>query len=462
MKKMFVALAAAGLLTGAFAAEFVAVKPGDMKSIKPIRVAGVKGSSNGRLVMTTGWINYTEVAGAQRVGNLLFDNYEGDGTQAPGNEFPTDGLYGEKYFFSELGETEGTRWIRRSASYRNVLWSRGMESLFSGGNGQEAVGVDVLFNQNVDEPFLYALLTSDDPTTSTLPDFSTFSGIIYDFGPVPPGFYLSNIDLRDTGLSHTMPSDGRGSYMGIFGNAFDEGTGEITLSQQAQPGLWGTKPLNPSQINRFMWQDGKDDDGSHNGDFESNEYIDWKFINRANNLERPAISYTVTRGQEIGSNDPAKLAAVDGNFVRVQQRFQFAPTLANAEIVYAATIPSDRDLTLTRTLRAYVTARANSLPFGDPSCRYEIALRNWNTGQFVRQLNTKPTLSFTEVYSFNIDKPISAEFIRSGDRRVEVRVSVFHLAPLSPAWELGVDAANVFYAYSGPIPLGPSVAFSKP
>jgi hypothetical protein len=457
---MICALLAASVAT-AFAADYVQVKPSEIQSIKPIRVAGVKGTSNGRLVMTTGWINYTEVAGAQRVGNLLFDNYEGDGTQAPDTERPVDGLYGEKYFFSELGENEGTRWIRRGASYRNVLWSRGIESLFPGANGAEALGVDVLFNQNVDEPFLYALLTSDDPTTNTAPDFSTFSGIIYDFGPVPPGFYLSNIDLRDTGLSHTMPSDGRGSYAGIFGNNFDEGSGEITLSQQAQPGQWGTKPLNPSQISRFGFQDGKDDDGSHNGEITDDERIDYKFIS-VNNKEYAATSYTVTRGQEIGSNDPAKLAAVDGNFVRVQQRFQFAPTLANAEIVFAANIGNDRDLTLTRTLRAYVTARANSLPFGDPSCRYEIALRNWNTGQFVRQLNTKPTLSFTEVYSFNIDKPISSQFIRSGDRRVEVRVSVFHLAPLSPAWELGVDAANVFYAYSGPTPLGPSVAFSRP
>lgn len=457
MRKILFALAAAALVSASMAADLGAVKPSDMKSVKPIRLAKVVMNKDGKVLMRSGWINYSEAFGIQRVGNLLWDCYEGDGTQAPDPEFPTDGLYGEQYFFDGA---EGTRWIRRAANYKAPFIVRGIESMFPGTNGTAALGADIIFNQNQNEQFYYALFTSDDPLTTTPPDLSTFTGIIYDFGPLAPGFYFSNIDLTGSGLDHPTPADGRGSYAIILGQLYDETTGDITFSTEAQNGLWGTKPGNPSQVSRYGYQDGYDDSLPIDGVLDNTDYLDYKFWS-VNNRQYNAADFAVTRGSQLGGN-LASLQAVDGDVLRIQQRFQFAPTLANAEMTYGVTYPSDRDLTVTRTIRAYVTVRANSLPFSDNSCKLEIALRNWTTGTWVTKLVTKPTSTLKEIYSYNINLPDNVNFVRASDRRVEVRVGVYHLQPISPAWEMGVDQANVFFAYSGPIPLAQSVAFSAP
>jgi hypothetical protein len=147
--------------------------------------------------------------------------------------------------------------------------------------------------------------------------------------------------------------------------------------------------------------------------------------------------YLATRGVEQGFNLVNKLNNDDDVYAVVQQRFQFAPTLPNAELVGTLMTPSGAPLTGATLV---VRVKANSLPFSDPSCRQEIALRNWNTGRFEVVDSRKPENpgSGEPSISVNLDATQRANFVR-GDGRTDVAVRVFHLAPLFTAWSMSVD-----------------------
>jgi hypothetical protein len=151
-------------------------------------------------------------------------------------------------------------------------------------------------------------------------------------------------------------------------------------------------------------------------------------------------SYQVTRGVEVGTNDPAKLGVEDDVFAVAQQRFQFAPTLANAEIT--------ADLTLvpgTRRKLVNVALRSNALPIQDPSCRQEIVLFNWIDNRFEVVDVRKPSTA-KQVVTFTIDAASAAKYVRSGDGAVRAACRVFHLSPLFAAWTMEVDSITFDYS----------------
>lgn len=148
-------------------------------------------------------------------------------------------------------------------------------------------------------------------------------------------------------------------------------------------------------------------------------------------------SYSITRGIEVGSNDVNKIRTDDDVNASAEQRFQFAPTLPNTQLVAQLTnIPGN--LT-SATLK--VRLSANSLPFSDNSCRQEIALRDVNTNALVVVDSRKPTSTESEI-TVNLDAAQRARFIR-GDGSMDVAASVYHLQPLSPAWRMNVDIISL-------------------
>lgn len=153
----------------------------------------------------------------------------------------------------------------------------------------------------------------------------------------------------------------------------------------------------------------------------------------ADAIEVLADSYAVTRGVEIGENNVTKLHSDDDVRAVVEQRTQFSPAIPNAELQAVLNIsggtPSGADVV--------VRILANSLPLDHPTCRQEIALRNWSTGSFVVVDSRKPTGTESEIVLSLTSEQI-ANFVR-GDGRVEVATRVFHGAPLSPAWRMQVD-----------------------
>jgi hypothetical protein len=146
-------------------------------------------------------------------------------------------------------------------------------------------------------------------------------------------------------------------------------------------------------------------------------------------------SYRASRGQELGTNDVAKIQNNDDVFATIEQRFQFAPTLANAELTAILTVPNPGQVT---GAELSTTLRSNALPFGDASCRQEIGLFNWNTNSVEVVDTRKPTLS-KQTITVTLDAAQRARFINQTTGEVRVLNRVFHLAPLSPAWRMETD-----------------------
>lgn len=145
----------------------------------------------------------------------------------------------------------------------------------------------------------------------------------------------------------------------------------------------------------------------------------------------------VVRGVIVGNNDPGLVHKDDDAYYVVQQRFQASPTLANAEINARFATPGNLGATAGLLV---VRVKANSLPFGDNSCRQEVALRDWGTGR-LEVVDTRkpenPTSGEAEVV-VGLDPADIAQYVDSNGN-VEVAVRVFHLAPVLPAWTMSTD-----------------------
>lgn len=152
-------------------------------------------------------------------------------------------------------------------------------------------------------------------------------------------------------------------------------------------------------------------------------------------------SYTVTRGVEVGGNDVTKLLTNDDVYAVVQQRFQFAPTLPNTELIAAMTVPAGNPIT-DATLS--VRVKANSLPFSDSSCKQDIALRDRSTGQFVVVDSRKPQNPTSDEPEITValDASQRARFI-GNDGLVDVSIRVFHLTPLLGGWTMSTDLVKL-------------------
>jgi hypothetical protein len=108
--------------------------------------------------------------------------------------------------------------------------------------------------------FFETTITADCLTADPV-DFH--DGYIFDFGVNPNGFWYTTIDLSAFGFTTLPLADGSGSYQIIYGSAFDPGTGEITLSTCAQPGLWGTAAPRVGTQHDIQYDDDFPTDGVH-------------------------------------------------------------------------------------------------------------------------------------------------------------------------------------------------------
>lgn len=149
--------------------------------------------------------------------------------------------------------------------------------------------------------------------------------------------------------------------------------------------------------------------------------------------------YAFTRGVEIGTNDPLKLAADDDVVAEGQQRFQFSPSFANAEMLARLTVPNSQGV-----VRATLTVRvkANSVPFSDATCFQEIVAYDWGANQMVVLDRRKPA-STEAAIDLELTANDVARFVDRNTGRMDVGVRVFHQSPLSPAWRLSVDQVKL-------------------
>lgn len=150
------------------------------------------------------------------------------------------------------------------------------------------------------------------------------------------------------------------------------------------------------------------------------------------------LDYTVVRGVEVGAHDVVRLERDDVYYVDVEQRFQFAPTVANAEMRAVFSVPNPGTLT---GATVAVRVKANSVPFDHNSCRQEVALKNQSTGLFEVVDTRKPTSGEQEV-SVALNALQRAKYISLGGS-FEASVRVYHLVPALPAWKMQVDQVRL-------------------
>lgn len=241
---------------------------------------------NGRVVLTSDWIELNATT-RNPLDSYAYDCFEDDGTG-----FPTD----DAGAGCTASLPPGNRWYF-GVTYNNPFMSNDMTTAAAAA-GVDAEGVNIAWWWNIDElggaPYddsngdglldqdcIIAVFTSE--TFSTPPDAtvcdddgttSTIPGVAYTFAALndtPGGYYFSNIDISGTGLFHTMPADGVGGHIVVFGSAID-GAGVITLTGGAgdifaQPMLWGTGEDEPGPSVRAGTQDALqfDDDAPTDG-----------------------------------------------------------------------------------------------------------------------------------------------------------------------------------------------------
>ena len=137
---------------------------------------------------------------------------------------------------------------------------------------------------------------------------------------LPGGFYYSPVCLDPIGgipLPATVADDGDtgqsvlGGYIVIYGKAFDPSSGEITLADGAQPGLWHPRLTNPrfGDSTNVQFDDSSPTDGTHD---PATECFDYTFNLGNTGCPSPsllggAIAFFADRGCQPSNGD------VDGN-----------------------------------------------------------------------------------------------------------------------------------------------------
>lgn len=428
-------------------------------SVKPIAMQKIRMIDRTHYIALSKWIPYREGFGIQRVGNLILDAYEGNGGVP--NDTPTDGLYGETILPTQMG----ARWTfsySQTQPWVNTFFARRYEKVFNNMANKPAMGIDFLMKNNLGGDavqYVGVFMSEDgwDPNAPVAP--STFlDGVLLQYNPIAPNsFIYSNVDLTNIG-GMAMPVAGNGWYHAIFGSNVDQNNA-IIEALSAQPGMWGTKPANPSQVSQYEYQDGIGDGSGRNGTF--NTLYDWTFGYYA-----AATAYTITRGSELGAHDVAKLQGTAGTSVVVKQAAQFVPTFANAEVTATVKLdPNTPPAANLRILRAVVRVKANAFPLTDANCRQDIALFNRSTNAWVvvdTRKPTNPTSDGTLVVCTSVPQANIANYINPADSTVQVRVGVYQTRPLLATWNMTVNYMSVDASDIGPDPLAPAFAFSTP
>jgi hypothetical protein len=161
-------------------------KPATMAAkLLPKSIASARLLPDGRMSLTSGWIDYTGKTTKDRQVDLAFDCFEPTATGATGTDpgYPTDGLYG---LDCGMGSS---RWYFGTA-YCNVFYTNDIEKYTNDGY-QGAASTRLEYGWYFScatgissEPCLVAVFTAEDfDDTCAGPDVgSGYSGVIYNFG----------------------------------------------------------------------------------------------------------------------------------------------------------------------------------------------------------------------------------------------------------------------------------------
>lgn len=175
---------------------------------------------------------------------LAFDCFEPDESGEP-----TDGNY-----FEDCG-MDSYRWYFGS-TFVNPFAVNDM-TLAEGFEGKESQRIEFAwYGAHAPTPFVGIFTADYFDDSCSASGFDLFmGGVVFDFGDALFGYTYVDVDLAALGLSLPLPSDGRGAYGIILADEYNPVFGFTKLSDYAQPMLWGTKLLNPSQQGPHQWDD---------------------------------------------------------------------------------------------------------------------------------------------------------------------------------------------------------------
>ncbi|HVT13463.1 MAG TPA: hypothetical protein VHE55_14460 [Fimbriimonadaceae bacterium] len=434
-----------------------------MKRVVPLFIQPIQKIGN-KIIHVGPKVPYVENHHYRRIGNLIFDSYEGNSTNGGNPDVPTDGLYGETF----IPTAPGNRWYFGDDFYCPYSVTH-YTNVFPGQAGKDALGFDFVMHVNA------ATATDPNPQSVTvvdvvmsgdgfdvnnpMPPTNYLNGVELTYGAIAPGsFIYSNVDLTASPLP--MPTSTNGWYAILFATGLD-GSGNPIECPNAQPLYWGTKVLNPSVVDQYEYLDGDSSFGSQTG--TADQLFTFQFGSYGT-----ASDYTVTRGNEQGTHDVAKLQGTPGSDVVVQQALQSVLSFNNAEVT--ATIQLDPSVVVSNLtlLRGVVVAKANAIPLNDPSAKMVMYMKNNTTGAYdvvktitpVINAGTDGTLIIApSIPITNISKYINTNV---SPPTVSLRFAVKHARPALLGWRLTINYMSVDYDTIGPDPLAPSLAFSTP
>lgn len=192
--------------------------------VRPLRVMGVRLNSDGTLTPTTEWM---DVMSYPAGGGTILDCWDAFGIDCRGNLNGGDecGLPGPEY-----------RWFF-GPNYVQGFYATNWQA---GNDGRTGASKRVAFAwfMNSGDTFLYALFTGKESRADCGGYTVDYSGVIYDFGYLPGGAFMADINLSGIGLSHILDSDGDGSVVIILAQSFNGM--DFVLSPYSQCLLWGS------------------------------------------------------------------------------------------------------------------------------------------------------------------------------------------------------------------------------
>lgn len=436
---------------------------GSMQAAQPTRAAQVR-MVNGKIQMVGPWVainvnpwSSLRKEGTSQLANLAFDSYEGTGGAG---STPTDGLYGE----TSIPEQPGARWFLGD-TWVDTYNAHYFDKQFPNTNGQLSEGIDLVFylNKNVaNNKIQYVLVfTAEDnlDVTNPVPPATIYDGVVLDYSANPivtGGGYYSNVDLTGSGITMTMPTDGKGYELEMLAENFDGTT--VTFAKAAQPMLWGTKPLNPSHYTQYQWGD---DDGSgtmRDGDFSNGTFWDYTF----DATELPT-AYAVTEGTELSTHNVSNIQYNPGSFAIIRGKNNVAQVgRPQAEIV--ADIPVPAGTANERLVRLTARMTSNGTPFNNQQVfKWQLAAKRNNVNVYDVLYEGKPVNAGTsdgvDVESVSIATGQRAQYI-DANNMMHIAVRMYNPKPAAPGWTLKINGVGIHHGAVGPDPLGPGIAFS--
>ena len=244
------------------------------REISPVRVARTAKLPDGRIVLTSPWMNYADLVGNDAPDELVYDAAELDPTNPQTGPFVGGiacGLAGDDFRYS-FGATTFMMLAQEDITLRagtgGSTLSRIRTFFRQHGTGVGSTEQLYMFVNFADEVNSnYATCVA--PASGTLSD-----GIVFDFGPTLEGFYSTNAaDLSSFGV--TFPADGNFAYVVTFGDEYDAVAGTYSPSTAANVGLWGPTalktPAGPNQGTTLVsyWRDVNNNAVLDNGECRS-------------------------------------------------------------------------------------------------------------------------------------------------------------------------------------------------